>query len=145
MGQPAAMSPWIWPLLVAGGITAFSAPTGPYGSGHRGIDLPAVPGSRVVAVADATVAWAGPVAGKPVLVLRLDPTHRVTYEPVTTDLAVGTAVTAGQEIGTLAALGGHCGTAAGHHCLHLGLREGATYIDPLPYLRSGHPVLKPPT
>lgn len=133
------MTPWTWPLLVAGGITAFSPPSGPYGSGHRGIDLPADPGTSVVAVADSTVNWVGTVAGKPVLVLRLDSTHRVTYEPVISSLPVGTRVAAGQEVGSLSGTGGHC---AGR-CLHLGLRDGSTYRDPREYLATGRPVLKP--
>jgi len=133
------MTPWIWPLVVVGSITGFAAPEGPYGAGHRGIDLPAPAGASVLAVADGTVAWAGQVAGKPVVVLRISERLRVTYEPVSTPLGPGDRVRAGEPVGELAETGGHCGG----RCLHLGLREETRYRDPRPFLVTGHPVLKP--
>ena len=45
-----------------------------FGSGHRGVDLPAQPGTTILAVAVATVVLARQVAGKPVVVLLVD--HR---------------------------------------------------------------------
>ena len=50
---------------------------------------------------------------------------RTTYEPVVSRVRAGERVALGQVIGILGA-GGHCGG-----CLHWGLREGKSYLDPL--------------
>lgn len=116
-----------------------------FGSGHRGVDLPAQPGTTILAVAVATVVLARQVAGKPVVVLLVDDTDlgrvRVTYEPVLPLAAAGTRVIAGQPIGTLAATGGHCGRTP--HCLHLGIKRDGRYLDPGPFIPTGRIVLKP--
>ncbi len=91
------------------------------------------------------MALAGPVAGKPVIVLLVDDPDlgrvRVTYEPVIPDVEVGDLVVAGQAIGTLAATGGHCGRSP--HCLHLGIKQNGRYVNPAPLLSSGRVILKP--
>ncbi len=135
---------WVPPVPLAL-VQAEFRPAAAYGSGHRGMDLSAAPGSAVRAVAEATVAVAGPVAGKPVIVLLVeDPTLgrvRVTYEPVIPEVDVGDLVRAGQQIGTLAAGGGHCGHPP--HCLHLGIKQNGRYMNPAPLISSGRVVLKP--
>lgn len=135
---------WQSPLPHATIRSAFEAAQD-YGSGHRGVDFPAVPGTSVQAVADSTVALAAGVAGKPVVVLLVDDPHlgrvRVTYEPVLPLVAVGARVLAGQQIGVLAELGGHCGRAP--HCLHLGIKRDGRYLDPGPLIPTGRIVLKP--
>ncbi|CAM5649737.1 hypothetical protein SMICM304S_06328 [Streptomyces microflavus] len=101
-------------------------PAGPYGPGHRGVDLGARPGSEVLAAATGRVSFAGRVAGRGVLVIELAgsgaPPLRTTYEPVRALVAKGDDVVAGRPVGMLEAGPFHC--AAG--CLHWGC--GATPI-----------------
>ncbi|MFJ4972242.1 peptidoglycan DD-metalloendopeptidase family protein [Streptomyces sp. NPDC088755] len=125
----------VWPL--AGRPTVvrgWASPTGPYGPGHRGVDLTARPGAEVLAAATGRVSFAGRVAGRGVLVVELAgsgaPPLRTTYEPVRALVAEGAEVVAGRPVGALEAGPFHC--AAG--CLHWGLRRGDTYLDPLSLL-----------
>ena len=135
---------WVSPVASTS-LQAVFVPAEAYGSGHRGIDLSAQPGSPIRAVADGRVALAGPVAGKPVVVLVVDDPAvghiRVTYEPVNPAVKVGDLVRAGQQIGILAGTGGHCGRPP--HCLHLGLKQSGHYLNPTGFLGSGRVVLKP--
>jgi murein DD-endopeptidase MepM/ murein hydrolase activator NlpD len=78
------------------------------------------------------VAFAGMVAGRPVVSIDHADGLRTTYEPVDPSVGAGQAVARGSPIGTL--LGGHTGCPAGA-CLHWGLRRGETYLDPLLLLR----------
>ena len=134
---------WVSPVASTS-LQAVFVPAEAYGSGHRGIDLSAQPGSPIRAVADGRVALAGPVAGKPVVVLVVDDPAvghiRVTYEPVNPAVKVGDLVRAGQQIGILAGTGGHCGRPP--HCLHLGLKQSGRYLNPTGFLGSGRVVLK---
>lgn len=114
-------------------------PEAQWGPGHRGIDLLGTVGQRVLAIGDGTVSFAGMVAGRGVVVLdhgRL----RSTYEPVTPQVRRGDQVTGGQVIATLAAVQSHCPPAA---CLHLGVRRGDVYLDPLSLLGAQQVRLKP--
>ena len=135
---------WVSPVASTS-LQAVFVPAEAFGSGHRGIDLSAQPGSPIRAVADGRVALAGPVAGKPVVVLVVDDPAvghiRVTYEPVNPAVKVGDLVRAGQQIGILAGTGGHCGRPP--HCLHLGLKQSGRYLNPTGFLGSGRVVLKP--
>ncbi|MEI7031107.1 M23 family metallopeptidase [Streptomyces pratensis] len=124
-----------WPL--AGRPTVvrgWEPPTGPYGPGHRGVDLAAAPGDRVLAAAAGRVSYAGPVAGRGVLSIEIDgggaPPLRTTYEPVRALVRQGERVRAGQSVGVLEGGPFHC--PAG--CLHWGLRRADAYLDPLSLL-----------
>jgi len=110
----------------------FDPPPGPYAPGHRGADLGAVPGAPVLAAGDGVVAFAGRVAGRPVVSIDHAGGLRTTYEPVEPSVAAGQAVARGSPIGTL--LAGHAGCPAAD-CLHWGARRGETYLDPLSLLR----------
>jgi murein DD-endopeptidase MepM/ murein hydrolase activator NlpD len=123
------------PMVV---VRGFEPPATPYGAGHRGVDLAAPPGAAVRAAGDGLVAYAGPLAGRGVVVV----SHgalRTTYEPVTATVAVGSRVRAGDVIGRLEA--GHPGCPDG--CLHWGLLRGDAYLDPLSLLRPARPRLLP--
>lgn len=109
---------------------AFEPPPTPYAAGHRGVDLRAAPGTPVRAAAPGQVVFAGLVAGRGVVVVALGGGLRITYQPVRATVAVGTEVTAGQEVGVIQDGMSHC--EAG--CLHWGLRRGQTYLDPLSLL-----------
>jgi murein DD-endopeptidase MepM/ murein hydrolase activator NlpD len=102
----------------------FTPPALAWASGHRGVDLVAKPGDPILAAASGTVAFAGSIAGKPIVSIDHGAV-RSTYEPVITTLSVGERVVQGQVIGVLGT-GGHC-----RDCLHWGLREGRGYLDPL--------------
>ncbi|KUN96161.1 peptidase M23 [Streptomyces caeruleatus] len=115
-------------------LRGWDPPTGPYGPGHRGVDLSAPAGTPVRAVAAGRVSFAGHVAGKGVVSVDLtdtgDPPLRVTYEPVRATVKEGDEVEAGEPVGTVQPTGSHCTTT----CVHWGLRKGDTYLDPLSLL-----------
>lgn len=110
-------------------VTPFAPPEKKWQAGHRGVDLAAPPGSTVLATAAGTVSYVGVIAGVPVVTIDHG-TVRTTYQPVTSNLAVGTAVTLGAPVGVLRA-GHRCEVAGAEVCLHVGLREGEHYLDPL--------------
>jgi len=119
---------WTWPLVGPYDVSRpFAPPATRYGAGHRGADLPGAAGLPVRAAGAGRVSYAGLIAGRGVVVI----SHgdlRTTYEPVTALVAVGSGVTAGQEIGRLDAAHGGCPVAA---CLHWGLRRDEAYLDPV--------------
>src|SRR5215207_2185011 len=120
---------WGWPLDPVPVVVApFVAPAGPFAAGHRGVDLAAAVVAVVRAAGSGTVAFAGPVAGRPVVSIDHPGGLRTTYEPVTPVVARGDRVARGDPVGTVAAAPGHCLPAT---CLHWGLRRGETYLDPL--------------
>jgi murein DD-endopeptidase MepM/ murein hydrolase activator NlpD len=113
----------------------FRPPPRPWLPGHRGADLLAAAGASVHAAGDGVVAFAGFVAGKPVVSVR----HgrlRTTYEPVVAEVRAGDLVRRGQPLGRLAVEGSHCRPAA---CLHWGLLAGRAYLDPLRLLEPRGP------
>ena len=129
--------PAAWPVDPPVVERHFAPPATPYGSGHRGIDLSAAPGASVRALAAGRIAFAGDVAGTPVVTID----HggwRSTYQPVEGLAEVGRQVLPGEVIGRVAPGGGHCEG----HCVHVGVIAAGVYRDPLMLLR-GAPVLKP--
>lgn len=119
-GQEAVRYDWPAP----GEVTApFDPPDQPWLAGHRGVDLAASPGEVVRAAADGVVAFAGSVAGKPVVSIDHADGVRTTYEPVVATVRAGDAVVLGGPIGLLSA--GH-----GSDDLHWGARRGRIYLDP---------------
>ena len=120
-GAPAATAApvpalWHWPLAGTPAVTRpFAPPPSPYAAGHRGVDLAAVPGQPVVAAGAGVVAFAGMVAGRPVVSVDHPGGLRTTYEPVAPVVAAGQAVGLGTPLGELAA--GHAGCPA-EACLH---------------------------
>lgn len=128
---PAAL--WGWPLAGTPTVARpFEAPPTPYAAGHRGVDLAGPPGAPVLAAGAGVVAFAGMVAGRPVVSVQHADGLRTTYEPVQPAVAAGQAVARGSPLGPLAA--GHPGCPV-EACLHWGLRRGETYLDPLVLLR----------
>lgn len=119
---------WGWPLEPTPTVVhIFDPPDTPYGPGHRGIDLAGSIGQSVLAIGSGTVTFAGTVAGRGVVVVdhgRLSS----TYQPVAARVAAGEVVAAGDRVGTLQLVRSHCLPAA---CLHLGVKAGETYLDPL--------------
>jgi len=109
-------------------IRDFDPPATTYGTGHRGIDIAAAPGTTVVAPADGVVTFVGAIDQVPMITVTHDDGTRTTYQPVRPEVKQGQSVAAGQAIGLLQA--GH----AAQPCLHFGVRKGATYLDPLAWL-----------
>jgi murein DD-endopeptidase MepM/ murein hydrolase activator NlpD len=109
-------------------VAGFDAPAGPYAAGHRGVDLAAGVGQPVRSAGAGVVFFAGRVAGRGVVSVTHPSGLRTTYEPVTASVTTGATVRAGQALGTVSAAPGHCLPAT---CLHWGLRDGDTYLDPL--------------
>ncbi|NEB41639.1 M23 family metallopeptidase [Streptomyces sp. SID14515] len=124
-----------WPLAGRPAVLrGWEPPAGPYGPGHRGVDLAAGPGARVLAAAGGRVSFAGRVAGRGVLAIEVagsgSPPLRTTYEPVRALVEEGARVRAGQPVGVLEEGPFHCAEG----CLHWGLRRGDAYLDPLSLL-----------
>jgi murein DD-endopeptidase MepM/ murein hydrolase activator NlpD len=129
---PAPSGTWSWPLAGRPAVTRwFEPPAGPYAAGHRGVDLAGAAGAPVLSAADGVVAFAGMVAGRPVVSVDHPGGLRTTYEPVQAVLAAGRAVARGAPLGML--LPGHAGCPVAA-CLHWGLRRGDDYLDPMALL-----------
>ncbi|MFS0794073.1 murein hydrolase activator EnvC family protein [Microbacterium sp. 1P10AE] len=122
--DPLAQRGWVWPVDAVQVIRPFEAPLHRYAAGHRGVDLGGV--DRVRAPARGTVAFAGMVAGRPVVTIDHGDGLVTTFEPVTTTLRVGDTVARGDPVGAVA-VGGH--TPAG--AVHFGVRWKGDYINPL--------------
>lgn len=121
---------WRWPVDVPFVTRPFDPPSSPYAAGHRGVDLAAPPGTAVRAPASGVIAYAGPLAGRGVVVIRHDGL-RSTYEPLRVAVHVGERVVAGALLGWLQP--GHAGCPQ-PACLHWGVLRGSTYLDPLSFV-----------
>jgi murein DD-endopeptidase MepM/ murein hydrolase activator NlpD len=131
-----AWRPPVIPLIVD---RRFTPPAERWLAGHRGVDLRTSTGAVVRAAGAGRVTYAATLAGRGVVVVdhgRL----RTTYEPVEAAVQLGALVLAGAPIGVVAPGSGHCGDG---RCLHLGLRQGSTYLDPLLILRPTAALLRP--
>jgi murein DD-endopeptidase MepM/ murein hydrolase activator NlpD len=130
--EPARAAPgdWTWPVV--GPVTrGFDRPDSPFGAGHRGIDIAAMPDTPVVAPEAGVVTFAGSVGGR--LFVTID--HGGGVESTSSFLASiavrrGAVVRRGQVVGTTGT--GHVGVEPPH--LHFGVRLDDVYVDPLTYL-----------
>lgn len=138
-----ATARWLPPLHTPFAVTGpYVPPPHPYAAGHRGIDLRASPGASVIAPSDGTVSFAGSVAGRGVISVRVDERTVLSIEPVVSELGEGDGVRAGELLGTVGA-GGHCvGDDGVAECIHLGVRVDGAYVNPLRYF-FGRPRLLP--
>jgi hypothetical protein len=117
-------------------LRGFDVTSGPYGPGHRGVDLAAGTGQPVLAPAPGLVRFAGRVDRSGWVSLEVAPDVVVSLGPLRP-----IAVRPGQALGRGAVLGR---LGPGHGGLHVGLRVAGTYVDPLPHLvRFGPPRLVP--
>jgi murein DD-endopeptidase MepM/ murein hydrolase activator NlpD len=121
---------WTWPV-VGPVIQMFDPPDTPYGSGHRGIDIAAAVGTTVVASADGTVTFAGPVGGYLFLTIDHGGGLSSTYSWLSAKLVrKGDRVLLGEPVALTG--WGHPGAPIPH--LHLGVKLDGAYVDPLSYL-----------
>jgi hypothetical protein len=119
-------------------VRGFAPPATRFGPGHRGVDLRAGAGGVVRAAAAGTVAFAGPVAGRGVVVLAHADGVRTEYEPLAVGVRAGARVPAG---GVLGRTHGQHGSCPPDGCVHWSARrvDGA-YFDPLTLLAPLGPV-----
>lgn len=99
-------------------------------AGHRGVDLKAAVGDDVYSPASGVVSFAGDVAGRPVVSVRISESLVASFDAVSTSLSQGDTVARGDVLGTVAA-SAHCGSTP---CVHWGLRRDGVYVDPLDYV-----------
>jgi murein DD-endopeptidase MepM/ murein hydrolase activator NlpD len=142
-----AKAGWGWPLIPRPDVVRqFILPPHPWLSGHRGVDLAARAGDQVHSPAAGTVSFAGSVVDRPVLTILHADGIRSSFEPVESPLAVGSAVTTGEVVGTVEP-NAHCppgNSANPDNCLHWGVRVGPDYVDPLQFILDRRPsVLLP--
>ncbi|GAA4619431.1 M23 family metallopeptidase [Saccharopolyspora hordei] len=141
---PAPAGAFGWPLAPPPAVARpFDAPAHAYGPGHRGVDLVGAVGQPVLAAGDGVVVFAGPVAGRDVVSIEHAPGLRTTYEPVRPTVAVGDQVSRGRPIGELEAGHPECPAQPPGACLHWGVRQGPTHLDPLRLLGAGRVRLLP--
>ena len=93
-----------WPLRPPPAVVrSFDAPSPNWNRGHRGVDLAGRPGQPVYAAGDATVVYAGTLAGRQLVSLAHPGGLHTSYEPVRAGVRVGQRLTAGTAIGELLA------------------------------------------
>ena len=81
--------PGLWMPVTGAVVRGFDARAGPYGPGHRGIDISALVGATVWAPAAGRVEFAGPVAGTIWVSLLVAPGVRVTLGPLLDPVTAG--------------------------------------------------------
>ena len=132
--DPAPAREGVWPLVPRPAIASkFDPPASRWGAGHRGVDLAGRAGQSVRTSLPGTVTFAATLAGRGVVVVDHGGV-RTTYEPVSASVHVGEQVGSGARIGTLQRASSHCFPQA---CLHWGLLQGETYLDPLTLVGAG--------
>jgi hypothetical protein len=148
----ASAAAWLWPVR-GPVLTPYRNGGDPYAAGHhRGIDIGAPVGSRVVAAVGGTISFAGTVgsSGLTVSERTSDGRFDLSYLHLST-IAVhrGDVVGSGEAVGAVG-VSGRRSTAAPH--LHFGVRDAGSrsaYRDPLDFLspppadRAPRPAPKP--
>jgi hypothetical protein len=109
-------------------VRPFEQPTSVYGPGHRGVDFALPTGTPVRAANAGTVSFAGSVAGTLHVTVAHPGDLRTSYSFLSSVL-----VRAGQRVarGDVVGLSGGAGTDHDGSVLHLGLRIGDRYVDPM--------------
>ena len=134
----APKAPYVSPIAPMRVEALARLPAEPWLAGHRGLDLQATVGQAVRAAASGEVSFVGMVVDRPVLTIRHSDGALSSVEPVNSELEVGARVHAGDTIGTVSDVAGHC---APRTCVHWGVRVAGDYIDPLDVLAGYGPVV----
>jgi murein DD-endopeptidase MepM/ murein hydrolase activator NlpD len=127
--------PPLWMPVAGAVVRGFDARAGPYGPGHRGIDIAASVGELVRAPATGRVVFAGPVAGTNWVSLLVGPGVLVTLGPLLDPPVTAERVRRRAPVGRVGP--GHptgWGGSGGEATLHLSVRVNGVYVDPLAYL-----------
>jgi hypothetical protein len=130
--------PALWMPAHGAVVRGFDVRAGPYGPGHRGIDIAAPEGTIARAPAGGTVVFAGPIAGTTWISLLVAPGVRVTLGPLL-DPTTAKRVRLGEPLGRVgpghrAGGAGPADGRVGAATLHLSTRVDGVYVDPLAYL-----------
>jgi hypothetical protein len=132
-----ATAPWTWPVQ-GEVVTPFRNGADPYAAGqHRGVDIAAPVGARVVAAAPGTITFAGTVgsSGLTVAERTADGSYVLSYlHLASVTVRRGDTVAAGDALGAVGT-SGRRSTERPH--LHFGVRESGdrhAYVDPLRFL-----------
>ena len=121
----AAPSEWQWPLERSRQLSrAFVAPATEYGAGHRGIDVPASSGERLVAPTGVRVAFAGRVVDRDVVTLDAGGGWLATFDGATSLFEVGSMVETGEPMAVVS-------PTPDCACVHVSLRYRGEYVNPL--------------
>jgi hypothetical protein len=129
-----------WPLETAADVTLGYGVGYAYGDGesiHRGVDLASEPGDMVLAPFAGRVSFAGRVPAEGggtcgAVTIEFGDGLKVTCLPLDdVRVAAGTPVESGSVIGLLAASGDR---SSGQPHLHIGVRRGDAYLDPMSFL-----------
>jgi murein DD-endopeptidase MepM/ murein hydrolase activator NlpD len=124
---------------VAGAVARhFQAPVTRYGRGHLGVDFHAAPGTPVHAIESGIIVFAGRVGGARHVVERDARGRRLSYSFLASVVVrTGERVRPGRVLGTTGGKGEH----HDGNVLHIGLRIGDTYVDPMQLFgASGLPI-----
>ena len=131
--------PPLWMPLAGAVVRGFDTRAGPYGPGHRGIDIAASVGELVRSPAAGRVAFAGRVAGTNWVSLLVAPGVLVTLGPLLDPATTADRLRLRTPVGRVAP--GHAippvgraGSGRGAATLHLSVRVDGVYVDPLAYL-----------
>jgi murein DD-endopeptidase MepM/ murein hydrolase activator NlpD len=114
-------------LVLPGPVTQPFAPEGDYG-GHWGVDVGAAEGDPVLAPLDGLVSFAGRVVGVRTVTIRSGEFRVSLSYLASIDVETGRAVRRGDVLGTTGSPHGVAG-------LHIGLRRGDEYLDPVRFAR----------
>jgi murein DD-endopeptidase MepM/ murein hydrolase activator NlpD len=108
-------------------VRGFS-PTSEY-AGHWGVDIAAPSGSDVLAPDGGVVTFAGTVAGTSSVTIRVAQDVRVSLSYLSSiDVGAGSSVAAGTIVG-------RSGLAHGDPAVHVSVRIGDEYVDPINWLQ----------
>jgi len=129
-GGANASTAWQLPLARPILVHQFLQPNSDYSAGHRGVDLLAKIGERVLAPADGIVQFTGVVVNRGVITLTHE-TLKTSFEPVCTTLLVGQRVLRGATIGRICSPVGYQNHCKPRICLHFSLRNSVGYLSPL--------------
>lgn len=127
-----------WPVRNPNVTNDFDGPEQPWLPGHRGVDLDAAEHTQLIAPADGTIAFVGKVAGKDVVTIKHNNGVTSTFEPATTTSAIGDKVSKEQPFAMVSGESDHCEET----CVHWGLKQSDTYLDPNRYTEKRRIVLK---
>lgn len=112
-------------------LNPYLSPMTEYGSGHRGIDLPADIGTEVLSPATGIISFIGKVGYRNLISVEFGNSLTASLEPVCSEVSEGTAVTVGELIGVVCEPDPeyvwHCSSI----CLHFGTRTEEGYFSPL--------------
>ncbi|HAT02194.1 MAG TPA: peptidase M23 [Oribacterium sp.] len=125
----------IWPCPASSRITSTfgsrESPTEGASSYHKGIDIGAATGSKVIAAAsgEVVIATYSASAGNYVMISHGSGVYTVYMHMSSIAVSEGQEVSQGQTIGAV----GSTGYSTGSH-LHFGVRKNGSYVDPMSYV-----------